>query len=702
MSRAAVIAKSLNGRPETGGGYLCRCPLTTHGRRRGDRNPSLLVRDGDFGVIVHCFAGCDRGHVLEELQRRGLIEDLAKSSGRARPSGSSSRQSGRRELATYTYKDEHGHVLFQVVRYEPKDFRQRSPDGAGGWSWSLEGVRRVPYRLPELIETVANEHTVFVVEGEKDVETLQGIGITATCNPGGASKWRGEYSVHFGGADVVIIPDNDDPGRKHAESVAKSLCKFAARVRILELPGLPPAGDVSDWLAEGHTREELDALIEQSKPWASIDQQTVPHNSKDSAVSLEDFYAYMPMHLYIYAPSREMWPASSVNSRVPPVPLVDSNGRPILGKNDEQKAIPANAWLDRNKPVEMMTWAPGLPMLVRDRLISEGGWIERANVSWTGDSTKADRWLDHARLVFNDDVEHIVKWLAHRVQRPHEKINHALVLGGKQGIGKDTLVEPVKRAVGPWNFLEVSPTHLLGNFNGFLKSVILRINEARDLGDIDRFQFYDHMKAFTAAPPDVLRVNEKHLREYYVLNCCGPIITTNHKADGIFLPEDDRRHFVAWSDLDKDNFNPAYWHKLWRWYGEGGIGHVTAYLTEFDLSAFDPKAPPPKTPAFWDIVDAHRAPEDAELADLLDRMGRPDAAALGQITAAAEGDFGEWIRDRRNRRIIPHRLERCGYVPVRNDTAKDGFWNVFGRRQVIYAKATLSLRGRLVAASELG
>ena len=152
------------------------------------------------------------------------------------------------------------------------------------------------------------------------------------------------------------------------------------------------------------------------------------------------------------------------------------------------------------------------------------------------------------------------------MQRPQEKINHALVLGGPQGIGKDTLLEPAKRAVGPWNFAEVSPQQLLGRFNGFLKSVILRVSEARDLGEVNRYSFYDHMKAITAAPPDVLRVDEKNLREYNVPNLCGVIITTNHKTDGIFLPADDRRHYVAWSDLTKDDFETDYWTKLWSWY----------------------------------------------------------------------------------------------------------------------------------------
>jgi hypothetical protein len=121
-----------------------------------------------------------------------------------------------------------------------------------------------------------------------------------------------------------------------------------------------------------------------------------------------------------------------------------------------------------------------------------------------------------------------VSWLR-SVSNAHEKINHALVLGGLQGIGKDTLLEPVKTAVGPWNFIEVSPSHLIGRFNGFVKSVILRVSEARDLGDLDRYAFYDHTKIYTAAPPDVLRVDEKNLREYVVWNVCGVILTTNHK-----------------------------------------------------------------------------------------------------------------------------------------------------------------------------
>ena len=417
-----------------------------------------------------------------------------------------------------------------------------------------------------------------------------------------------------------------------------------------------------------------------------------------NGVALDDFHAYMPMHSYIFAPSREMWPAGSVNARIPPIGIGD-------------KKIAASTWLDQNRPVEQMTWVPGEPMLISGRLIADGGWIERNGVTCfnlyrpptieLGDPERAEPWLDHAHKVFGDDAAHIIAWLAHRVQRPAEKINHALVLGGGQGIGKDTLLEPVKRAVGPWNVSEVSPQHMLGRFNGYLKSVILRVNEARDLGDVNRFQFYDHMKAYIASPPDVLRVDEKNLREYSVPNCCGVVITSNHKADGIYLPPDDRRHFVAWSDLTKEVFAENYWAKVWRYYDDGGDRHVAAYLAELDISEFDPKAPPPKTAAFWDIVDANRAPEDAELADVIDLIGNPPATTILRIADASNADLSQWITDRKNRRVIPHRLEKVGYVPVRNEYADDGLWKLNGKRQVIYAKSALSISDRFRAAKAL-
>lgn len=471
--------------------------------------------------------------------------------------------------------------------------------------------------------------------------------------------------------------------------------------------------DVNDTLrasGEAAVRARHDRAVQyqanRKKANGSAQKQTV-----GEGVTVEDFRAYLPQHTYIFMPTGEPWPAASVNARVPPMPLLDANGQPARDDKGREKLIPAATWLDQHRSVEQMTWAPGLPTLVHDRLIFDGGWIERNGVTSynlyrrpmivPGNPAKAGPWLDHVHKLYPSEADHLIRWVAQRVQQPQEKINHAIILGGPQGIGKDTALEPVKRAVGPWNFVEASPQQVLGRFNGFAKSVILRVNEARDLGDHDRLQFYDHLKAYTAAPPDVLRVDEKNLREYSVLNCCGVVITSNYKGDGIYLPADDRRHFVAWSCVTKDDFSRDYWSKLYRWYALDGDRHVAAYLADLDLSSFDPKAPPFKTSAFWDIVDANRAPEDAELADVLDKLANPDATTLACIATEATGEFESWISDRKNRRVIPNRLETCGYCPVRNSDATDGLWKINGRRQVVYAKISLSLRDRLAAANDL-
>ena len=418
----------------------------------------------------------------------------------------------------------------------------------------------------------------------------------------------------------------------------------------------------------------------------------------NSVVRMEDFLAYMREHKYIFRPTRELWPGASVNARLPPVPV----------GND--KKISATQHLDRTSPVEQMTWAPGEPELIRDRLLDEGGWIERKGVTAynlfrpaiivprRGDVAP---WLGHVETLYPEAAGHIITCLAHKVQRPAEKINHALVLGGEQGIGKDTILEPVTRAVGPWNFQDVSPRQILGRFNGHLKSIILRISEARDLGDADRFALYDHLKAIIAAPPDTLRIDEKNIREYVIPNVVWVIITTNHKVGGIYLPPDDRRHFVAWSILTRAMFAPDYFARLYRWYGNGGTEIVAHYLGTLDISKFNPKAPPPQTEAFWQMVNSSRPPETAEMADRLEALGNPAVVTLDELRVGAPEDFKAWLCDRKNSRAILHRLEDCGYEAVRNPNAKDGLWRISGKRQVAYGKRDLSLQEKLKAAGGL-
>lgn len=240
-----------------------------------DRHPSLEVWENPDGSAgVKCYAGCSTEQVLAAigLEPRDLFPAKAASN---KPS-----REAREIEKVYDYHDENGNLVHQTVRYkvpkgERKEFSQRRPNGKGGFIWNMEGVKRVPYKLPELIKGVEAGETIFIPEGEKDCDNLAALGLTATTNAEGAgkwNKWKDSYVKHFSGAKVVILPDNDDPGRRHAEQVANSLDGVAASVRVLELPGLPHKGDVPDWLQAGYTKEELLALVEQAPEWQPTEQ----------------------------------------------------------------------------------------------------------------------------------------------------------------------------------------------------------------------------------------------------------------------------------------------------------------------------------------------------------------------------------------------------------------------------------------------
>jgi 5S rRNA maturation endonuclease (ribonuclease M5) len=232
---AERLARALLGR-QVGAGWMARCPA------HDDRNPSLAIREKDGKVLVHCHAGCNQRDVIEALRSMGVWE-------------SEQRQPGRRIVASYDYVDEDGKVLYQVVRYEPKTFRQRRPDGYGGWSWK-KGEHLILYRLPEVLEAPI----VFVVEGEKDVETLRAHGFVATTNAGGAkAPWLPQYTEALRGREVILIPDNDEPGRARVLRIARALLGVAAKIVIVELEG---AKDVSDWFGAGHDELELIREVE--------------------------------------------------------------------------------------------------------------------------------------------------------------------------------------------------------------------------------------------------------------------------------------------------------------------------------------------------------------------------------------------------------------------------------------------------------
>lgn len=219
------------------GGYMARCPA------HEDRDPSLSLTPTDDRLLVHCHAGCPAENVCAAV---GITtSDLF---------FEPKRKNGDTVVASYDYTDEVGRLLFQVVRAAGKNFWQRRPDPAGGWRNGLNGTRRVLYHLPNVICAVQAGQPVYVVEGEKDVHSVEAKGAAATCNPMGAGKWSDEYSDSLHGAHVLIVADKDPAGRRHATQIAASLDGKAATIRILEAK---EGKDATDHLQAGHTLDDL-------------------------------------------------------------------------------------------------------------------------------------------------------------------------------------------------------------------------------------------------------------------------------------------------------------------------------------------------------------------------------------------------------------------------------------------------------------
>jgi hypothetical protein len=242
MTIEAILAR-LQGVRRSGHSWKALCPA------HADRNASLSVREKNGKILLHCFAGCTKDTVLAALKvdPKELFSDAPQ------------RQRKPQIVATYDYVDERGELLYQNVRYEPKDFRLRQPDGKGGWTWSVESTLRTIYNLPAVLGAT----DIFITEGEKDADTGNSLGFTSTTS-GAAGSWKDEFSERLRGKRIALIADADESCRKHARRVAKSLYGKVESLRALELPG---AKDLTKWVEGGGTRDSLLELIQNAPEW---------------------------------------------------------------------------------------------------------------------------------------------------------------------------------------------------------------------------------------------------------------------------------------------------------------------------------------------------------------------------------------------------------------------------------------------------
>jgi putative DNA primase/helicase len=234
---ASEIAFRLKGK-EAASGYVACCPA------HEDRDPSLSIKQTPSGkILVHCFAGCTQEAVVDALRALELWPEAP-------------RKEERTIVAEYPYTDEHGNLLYQVVRTDPKGFFQRYLNSSGRWV-NKKGSRQVLYHFREVLESPI----VFVAEGEKDVETLRDHGFVATTNAGGANApWVPEFTDTLRGREAILIPDNDSPGWERVTRIARNLIGTAARIRVLDLP--KDTKDVTEWFQRGHSELELIAKLE--------------------------------------------------------------------------------------------------------------------------------------------------------------------------------------------------------------------------------------------------------------------------------------------------------------------------------------------------------------------------------------------------------------------------------------------------------
>ncbi|RJR08449.1 hypothetical protein C4588_05525, partial [Candidatus Parcubacteria bacterium] len=277
------------------GSYQALCP------GHDDTDPSLSITLSEDGkILMHCHAGCKTEDILVKvgLSWKYLFSDNGKSiiDGNGKTYTIQEIQRWPWTEKTYIYFNESNHPHMLVVKTKQdgnKDFRQYRYIGNDRYQTGTAGLMKILYHLPEVINAVKNSSIVYIAEGEKDVETLRNIGFCATTNPGGAGKWQEDYNKYLINASVVILPDNDAPGQKHSEKVAKNLSSVAAEVKLVKLPGLPDKGDVTDWLQTGGTKEELLQIVENTPVYTmAVRKKVVADEPKTSSYCIPKFQAY--------------------------------------------------------------------------------------------------------------------------------------------------------------------------------------------------------------------------------------------------------------------------------------------------------------------------------------------------------------------------------------------------------------------------
>jgi len=559
---------------QTKNGIEALCPS------HNDKSPSLTASYTKERILFKCQAGCSFESVVSAL---GMEESQFFTPKEKIPP--------KRVIQdTYRYEDKDGNHVMDVVRFKPKDFRPKRPDG----NWTLDGVTRVPYRLPQLLAGIKEGQDIFILEGEKDCDNAKELGLVATTFAGGTGKWRKEYSKWFQNAKVICLPDNDGAGRKGMHHIASEVSKFAESVRWLELQDLPDKGDLSDWIKiESNNIEKFDSLVEHSSStWISEPEEEKEEDCNGQLLEeLNKKYAVVPLGnkmsiLNIDKEEIRFFSPGDFNLALQNRTAIDESGT-------DPKKISASKWWLKHPERKEYKKVDFLP-----EIETPDGVFNM----WKGFAVKPKGGLEDIPL-FHELIDDVIcssnekwaiylwGWLAHMVQCPKEKPGVAVVLrSDAQGVGKSRFAEYVGSLIGNHFRTVTHGSHIHGNFNGHLKDTLLLFGDEAVWGGDKSTESV--LKQLITEPSIIIEMKGKDI--FAVRSYLRLMLATNSEwAAPVSLT--DRRYFVL--DVSNSRKNDHdFFKQLINEQNNGGREALLQALMDFDLSEFEVRSIP-ETPA---------------------------------------------------------------------------------------------------------
>jgi hypothetical protein len=574
------------------------------------------------------------------------------------------RRAGGDLIDEYVYQNADGqpHLRVQRMRFAGVD-RDQFPQSHwedGGWVPGKPQGPPVPYRLPELLAAPPGAQ-VWLCEGEKDTETLVALGEVATTAPGGAGKWRPELNEWFRERRVVVLPDNDKPGRAHTKKIARNLGGLTVELKVLELPGLDEGGDVTEWMEAGGTLEQLKALAAAVPTYAAgllkrMNEEfcVVSAQGKARVLSLDEDEDRRVVLLQSFADFKAL-----------------HDHRRVAVEGD--RTIGEGSWWlaqEDRRQYAGLAFRPGRPTEVNGRLNLWQGWgVEPAPGGW---SLLKQHIVEVLAAGDATSAEYILKWTAWAFQNPGKPAEVALVLRGGKGSGKGAYARAVKQAFGQHGLQISSATHLTGRFNAhMIDCALLFADEAFWPGDKTA---EGTLKRIITEP--TLFTEKKGIDAFEVPNVLHIVMAAN--ADWVVPATLDERRFAVFDVAEEHQQEAAYFDPLFAEMEAGGVAAMLHDLLEMDLNGWHPRKDVPRTDALNDQIMRSLKPEEQWWLSLLQAGELPGAHMKDPSLSPSEVLFDH------ARRTVPGLRHASDHLLGRYLRAlgadRDHDWRVQGKR----------------------